>query len=187
MESNFDDDNYHDDDIITFSDHGLYGPWPIEQRPYYFTYTFQEFKASRQEANTKTDPDKVYSLIRDPDQSNFGIAHSGPTDTDKVLLPVRVDTDLNYENPEIKPHSEVRPESMPLKLTVTVSGLQVGVEYNIYRYNDEEKVPTSKFNENAREAVSKVAVVATASTYVMHTSIMSNEKVIYRAVCADAS
>lgn len=40
VQSDYDDDEYHDDDVITFSDHGLYGPWPKSLRPYYFTYRF---------------------------------------------------------------------------------------------------------------------------------------------------
>jgi len=98
-----------------------------------------------------------------------------------------VDTDLNYEKPEIKPHSEERPEAMPLKLTITVSDLQPGVEYVVYRYDDEEKVPTANFNANKSAAVSTVPFTATVSTYNRFASIMSDEKVLFRAVRADAS
>jgi len=186
VQSDFDDDNYHDDDIITFSDHGLYGPWSLDERPYYFTYTFKNFKATRQEANTKTDPGKVYSLVEDPSQSNFGITHTGPIDDDGVLLPVRVDTDVNYEKPQIKPHSEERPAPMGIKLTVTVSGLQPGKSYTLYRYDDEDEVPTKGFNSNAKAALSSTSITAQSGNYVMGTSIMSNEKVIFRAVSVDA-
>lgn len=43
IDSDYDDDMYHDDDVITFDDHGLYGPWPEALRPYYFTYIFKDF------------------------------------------------------------------------------------------------------------------------------------------------
>ncbi len=44
VESNFDDDEYHDSDIITFSDHGLWDPSPQKGPRYYFSYEFSEFQ-----------------------------------------------------------------------------------------------------------------------------------------------
>jgi hypothetical protein len=124
--------------------------------------------------------------VEDPSQSNFGITHTGPIDDDGVLLPVRVDTDVNYEKPQIKPHSEERPAPMGIKLTVTVSGLQPGKSYTLYRYDDEDEVPTKGFNSNAKAALSSTSITAQSGNYVMGTSIMSNEKVIFRAVSVDA-
>jgi hypothetical protein len=39
-----------------------------------------------------------------------------------------------------------RPTPMPLVLTITVSNLEDGVQYILYKYDDEDKVPTSQFN-----------------------------------------
>ena len=159
IDSNFDDDVYHDDDIITLDDHGLYGPWPEALRPYYFSYSFVDFMGDRHDANSKT-TGFVYTLPAVTEYGNYGITHTGPTDVDKVLLPVRVDTDVNYEKPEIKNRSEERPDAMELTLSITVSGLQSGVAYTLYRYRDETDVPTVDFNANSEKAVEKVVFVA---------------------------
>ena len=46
VSSLFDDDLYHEDDVVTIDDHGLYGPWPEALRPYYFSYSFKQFMVS---------------------------------------------------------------------------------------------------------------------------------------------
>lgn len=106
---------------------------------------------------------------------------------DKVLLPVRVDTDVNYEKPEIRNRSEERPEAMELTLTVTVSGLQAGIAYILYRYNDETDVPTVDFNGKASKAIEKINFTASSSTYTAKPVVInSDQKVFYRAVRSDA-
>ena len=76
---------------------------------------------------------------------------------------------------------------MPLALTVTVSQLQTGSAYRLYRYADEDKAPTYQFNANAAAAVEVVDIVLTeGSTYSFTAKILSNQKVIYRAVLVDA-
>ena len=42
---------------------------------------------------------------------------------------------------------------MPLVLTVNVSGLEDGVPYILYKYDNEDHVPTSQFNYNNKWAV----------------------------------
>ena len=44
IESNYDDDNYHDDDIITIADHGLWSPKNIPV--YYFLASFLDYLTS---------------------------------------------------------------------------------------------------------------------------------------------
>lgn len=184
IESLYDDDEYHDDDILTMEDHGLWAPY-VTGPVYYFNYTFKDLKGTRRTANEKNG--NVYTLPAFPSVYNYGIAHKGPVDEDNDLLPVRVDVSDNFEDPSIKNRSEERPEPMPLELTVTVSQLQIGIACRLYRYADENKVPTSRFNANAPAAVEVVDIVLTeGSTYSFMTNILSNQKVIYRAVRADA-
>jgi hypothetical protein len=99
---------------------------------------------------------------------------------------VRIDTNFNYESPAIKDGSQatiilemgtlsftfvfdficqVRPAPMDLVLTATVSGLQNGVHYTMYQYDDETKVPTSKFN--ARRDLSSTYYGFTGSRYIV--------------------
>jgi len=185
VESNYDDDEYHDDDIVTFSDHGLWSP--RRATPYYFSYTFKEVQGNRQQANAKGGP--IYMINNEPKVGNYGNAQTGIVDRDGDCLPILIETNLNYEDPQIGIKSEVRPEAMPLTLTVTVSGLQAGVSYKLYKYNDESLIPEAHFNEHARaHAISAVDITAKEgqTDYRFEERIMSNQKVIYRAVRADA-
>jgi len=186
VESNFDDDDYHDEDIVTFSDHGLWSP--RSGTPYYFSYTFKEVQGTREQANAKGGP--LYMINNEPKVGNYGNAQTGIIDPNHDCLPVLVETSVNYENPQIAVKREERPEAMPLTLTVTVSGMEAGVTYKLYRYNDESLLPEINFNQHARDnAVPSVDLVAKEgqSTYTFDENILSNQKVIYRAVRADAN
>jgi len=100
IQSDYDDDLYHDDDIITMSDHGLWAPtvpgppypYPFDA-PYYFSYSFKEFQKTREQANAKTAG--VYALpISSPSQNyagNFGIAHTGVADTEGATIHVHIE------------------------------------------------------------------------------------------------
>jgi hypothetical protein len=172
---------YSSNDIIYFSDNGLWGI--TNPPPYNFSYPFGSFQASRIQANAKTGP--IYSLANDG--SNYGIAFTGVMDLNGDTYPVRVDTNVNYENPFIKNGSNTRPPSMPLVLTITVSDLQPNVLYNLYRYNDLSKVPNSNFNANAGNAYQNFPIqISSGSSFVMTQGISSNEMAIYRAVKASA-
>jgi len=183
IESDYDDDLYHDDDVITMEDHGLYAEdW--DNPPYYFTYDFKGFIATRKQANNNN---HVYSIPDVPEYGNFGIAHTGIQDNNHDCLPLLVETNVNYEKPPIKNHSEDRPAAMALTLTVTVSKLVPGVQYNLYTYNDENKVPVEAFNAAVSSSVAvKVITGPSSGTFVMTESIMSDAKRIYRCVRADA-
>ena len=85
--------------------------------------------------------------------------------------------------------SEVRPEPMEIELTVTVSGLEPGKKYALYKYDDETKIPESDFNTHREDAVKAydfVGGIDASSTFVVREKIMSNEKAIFRAVHAAA-
>jgi len=172
------DTNYYPDDIIIFSDNGLAGD-PHVPPQYLFKYPFSSFQKSREQANSPNSP--PYSLQNGG--TNYGIALTGISDLQKETLPVRVDTSVNYESPQIADGTSIRPPSMPLTLTVTVSGLTPNVPYNLYRYDDETVVPVSQFNANASSAVECIPIqIQSGSTFVTTRTIQSSDKVFYRAV-----
>lgn len=169
---------YNADDVITFSDHGLWTGTPNGLPQYLFSYSFGAFSASRRKANAARGP--VYSL---PDGGqNYGIAITGVADKYHETVPVRLTTSVNYESPAIAEGSTVRPAAKPVTLTVTVSGLQPGTTYNLYRYSSMAAVPDGSFNANAVKAAQKWTIVPTGATYTMTQTIMSNEVAVYRAV-----
>jgi hypothetical protein len=175
------DPHYYPDDLICFSDNGLWGS--STNPPYRFTYAFGPFEADRETANEKTSP--VYSLSNDA--SNYGIAITGVMDLNGDTLPVRVDTNFNYEIPEIIDGSNTRPSPMPLQLTITVSDLQPEVLYHLYRYNTLDAVPDSEFNANVDAAYEHCDIqISSGSTYTMTEEIQSDEIAVYRAVSATA-
>jgi hypothetical protein len=193
VESRYDDNEYHADDVLTFSDHGLWAPlvpgppfpYPYDA-PYLFSYAFGDAIATREEANLPTA--SVYSVpfASASTTSNFGVAHSGPTDkSGGDLVPVHVAIDVNYEAPQIGIRSEVRPASMVLVLNVTVAAPAAGVEYTLYRYDDEAKVPTSNFNALNNSAVASYRFLG-PQPFQITESILSDEKVFFRAVRSDA-
>jgi hypothetical protein len=173
---------YYSTDIITFNDNGLWTGTPSGQPQYVFSYPFESFEATRRQANSKTG--NVYSVSSDG--SNYGIAITGVIDQDRETVPVSVATNLNYEKPAIKNRSNARPSPEPLTLTVTVSGLQPGTSYNLYRYNSMASVPNTAFNANAPQAYEHWAISATSSSYTMTENIESSDEAIYRAVPASA-
>lgn len=189
-ESDFDDDEYHENDIITIADHEVYPKNPFESPPCYFTYivNMAGWISNRTEANNPA-TGYIYTL---PQRSfsvrNFGIAQTGIIDINKECLPVTVATDKNFEQPQIKPYSEERPKPMPLVLTITVSNVEDGVDYIIYRYDDEKKIPTHSFNKNKANAKEIFEFKGDTSTkYQLIQNIMSDDKCIYRAVRADSN
>jgi len=178
------DASYYDDDVIVFSDNGLYTP-DGEPVPYIFKYPFGCFQKTRQDANESSAPPYSLALLTE-DVKNYGIALTGIV-TDGSTLPVQVATNVNYEHPEISDGSTVRPSPMPLKLTVTVSGLEPGVRYKLYRYDIMENVPNGQFNKYASSAVQPPRDILADSTSMSYIDAnMSDEVAVYRAVKASA-
>jgi hypothetical protein len=175
------DTRYYRDDVIYFSDNGL---WGNPNNPTYkFHYAFGPFQKSRAQANNPKG--SIYSLSNDG--RNYGIAILGVIDVQGDTLPVRVATNVNYEKPAIKNGSTIRPKPMPLVLTVTVSNLKPGIDYILYRYNKLEAVPKSKFNAQAANACQKWHIkISSGSTYSIKQSIESDDIAVYRAVKASA-
>lgn len=175
------DPNYYGDDVLYFSDNGLWGS--ATNPPYDFSYSFDSFQASRKEANAKKGA--IYSLA--DDGSNYGIVILGVNDLHGDTVPVRVSTNVNYEKPEIVDGSNNPPAPMPITLTITLSDLQPNVAYNLYKYNNFNSVPDSQFNANASKAYKKWKVqISSGNTYVFSEQIQSNEVAVYRAVKATA-
>lgn len=184
IESQFDDDEYHAEDILTLEDHGLWNP--VKTGPtYLFNYTFADFQGTRTSANAKEGP--IYTLPSSV--PNYGITHTGVTDTQGVLVPVAVATNVNSEEPQIKKNSEARPAATNLVLTITVSGLETGIKYVMYWYNDESAVPVESFNANSKtnDAIHKKYsfTAGNGGTFVVMENILSSDKAIFRALRAD--
>lgn len=173
------DPAYHGEDVIFFSDNGL---WCEHTDPQYiFHYGFDAFQADRVDANQPNG--SVYSLCNNG--KNYGLAVTGVIDLNGETLPVRVATNFNCEEPEIDDGSNQRPAPTPLTLTITVSNLVPNVRYTLYRYNKLENVPNSQFNAHADDAHESWPIqISSGSTFVMTEQIQSDEIAVYRAVKA---
>ncbi len=189
---------YDDNDIIVFSDNGLYTPG--NSIPFYHQFRMQPdnavvaaypFLGDRHTANNING--NIYSVLKlvagnNTQHRNYAIAITGVEDPDNVTKSVRVTTDLNYEVPAIGSDSNTRPTAMSLNLSVTVSDLQPNVTYNLYTYDHESKVPTANFNQNAANATSVKGITITeGDSYSFSMAITSDQKVFFRAVEAAAN
>lgn len=175
------DFSYYPDDIIIFSDNGLWSGNDPKNPPFIFSYSFDSFQATRQQANDPNGP--VYSLSNDG--TNYGIALTSVADLNGETLPVTVETNRNDEMPEIAKNSAIPPAPMPLILDITIYGLEPNVEYNLYRYNDLAKAPNEHFNAQAGNAYQSWSFqISSGSTYSITEQINSDEIAVYRAVKA---
>jgi hypothetical protein len=177
------DFQYHDSDELYFSDNGLLGDDTASNSPYFLNVRFSDIQKSRVTANLPSAP--FYSIAQS--QKNYGFAVIGVVDRDNETLPVRLTTSHNFEFPEIKNKTTQRPKPAPLTLSITVSGLKPGVEYNLYRYSRVEQVPQGSFNANAKNADKKWFISHTSgTTFTTSETLMSNEMAFYRAVPVSA-
>lgn len=173
-----DTNTYYNDDEIIFSDNGLYGD--SSNPPYIFSYPFQYFQNSRKNANSKNG--NIYSLPNSG--SNYGIFINSIFDENHETFPIRIDTNINYESPEIKDGSSIRPKPMKLTLTVTVSSLTMNTYYACYRYNNLVNIPNSDFNSFPSKAIGTYFFQANATSYSWKINILSDEVVAFRCVKA---
>ena len=173
---------YYADDVLTFNDNGLWTGTPDGQPQNVFTIGFGAFAATRQQANAQTAP--VYSLNNGLD---YGIAITGIIDLSRETVPVRLATSVNAESPAIVNGSNTRPAATPVTLTITMSDLNPGTTYTLYRYASMAAVPDSNINANAASAAQQWTItIPSGSTYTMTQTIMSNEVAVYRAVAVGA-
>ena len=206
VQSNYgDNDLYHDEDVITISDHALWNPLITDEPRYLYSYTFKEFQGNRRQANSANG--NLYTLPNDPSVGNCGITHTNVIASDTTLLPVKLETNFNYEKPEIGYLSNDRPTPMDIQVTVTVGNIQQGIEYKLYKYDDERKVPTSQFNTVSPSIAVKTWTVLADSqqqqegveiksvknslggedlVFSVTDKILSSDKAIYRCVPSSA-
>lgn len=179
------DPTYYGDDQVGFSDNGL---WENQNTPvYYFNYSFDPFQASRSDANKPTAATYSLPICTSTNSiANYAIAIQGVADLNGDTLPVRIETDYNFENPPIDMNSNTRPASMPINLTVTVSNLEPLVPYNLYRYNNLASVPESEFNAHASQAYEKRSFQVRGTSFTVVDTIQSSDIAVYRCVRASA-
>ncbi|MBA8881842.1 hypothetical protein [Phyllobacterium myrsinacearum] len=173
---------YDGNDVITFSDNGLYTGSDRSADKLYRS-SFEAFQADRRQANSKSRP--LYSLRRSG--GNYGLAVKGVMDRDGQTLPVRVSTNRNYEKPSMNEGSNARPAPMKLTLTVKVSGLKPGVSYTLYRYDNFKSVPDASFNTHAANASKNWPIkIQSGSSFTVKEEISSDQSAIFRAVPSTA-
>jgi hypothetical protein len=177
-----DTSTYYADDVLIFSDNGLYGTPPKVPYPYLFNYTFSAFQNTRKQANDKKA--NLYSLPNTA--SNYGLAISGIKDAKKETIPVRVDTSVNFESPEIGRNSDTRPASTAVTLTITITNTATdSTSFVLYKYTSLSAVPDSDFAAHASSAASKQTLqIAKGASYVLTEVIQSSEVAVYRCVKA---
>ena len=175
---------YLADDRITIEDHGIWTDPGSTVPPFFFSFPAGTLQATRQQANAASAP--VYSLASDT--PNYGIAITGVLDTDRVTLPVRLTTSASSETPDMGDNATARPTSKPVTLTVTISNVTPGVDYNLYRYASMASVPDARFNGAAGQAAEKTAFTITSgTTYTTSVAIASSDVAVFRAVPASAA
>ena len=172
----------YESDVIHFSDNGLYS-W-TNYMPYHFSYRLDSFQQSRSGANNPKSP--IYS-VKLGRGANYGIAIKGVADRDGVTIPVLVTTNTNTENPAILDKSNNAPKAIPLELTVRVSIPNQNESYNLYMYDQFQKVPESMFNSSASKAVKVWKIPPNSGPfYEIKVSILSNAVAVFRAVSTKA-
>ena len=177
-------DTYIDSDVIVISDNGLYGPFGNPQvYPFFYYYELKGFQGTRRQANNPKGP--VYMLKNVP--RNYGITIEGVLDLDAVTIPVSLTSNTNYE-PDIGHHSNKRPAPIDIQLTATVSIPDQTVAYNLYRYDDFNKVPVAGFNAAAANAVQAWVIPSgLGPTMTVVVDAKSDQTVVFRTVPASAS
>ncbi len=172
----------YESDVIHFSDNGLYS-W-TNYMPYHFSYRLNSFQQSRSGANNPKSP--IYS-VKLGRGANYGIAIKGVADRDGVTIPVMVTTNTNAENPAILDKSNNAPKATPLELTVRVSVPNQKESYNLYMYDQFQKVPESMFNSAASKAVKVWKIPPNSGPFFeIKVSILSNAVAVFRAVSTKA-
>lgn len=172
---------FHASDVIRFSDNGLWAP--DDDPVYRFAHRFGPFRKTRAAAN---DPDgSIYSLAKVG--RSYGVAITGVADRDGVTIPVRLETSVDSEIPEMKNRSDAPPPPTPLELTAVVTIPDRSQAYRLYLYDDFAEVPDAGFNQHADRAVRVWEIPpGTGLRFEAMISILSNEVAVFRAVPVSA-
>lgn len=177
------------DDIIMLMDNGLYTPNGNNNIPYFYQFTISKFLKSRTQANNGN---QIYSLLQLPKnqnkkggylKNNFGMVITGVMDPKNETLPVTVTDNAIAELPKMESDGCLRPAANNITLTITVSGLAPGKQYNLYLYKDETLVPASDFKKNSGKPW-KTFSVKSGSTKTYTLNAKSSDKLFFRAVPA---
>ena len=171
------DRRYRPTDAIAFSDNGLDGSAAPSSAM--FRYAFQAFQRSRGQAN---DPDApAYSLLDRP--MNYATAVTGVRDPDGVTIPVRLTSSSDGEGAQDGDRLEAPPAPRAIDLTATVTIPDASRGYNVYLYDDFDKVPVRDFNASAANAVQSWTIPpGSGATWSKTISTMSNQTRVFRAV-----
>lgn len=136
-------------DVVSYSDNGLYGPFGDPPAyPFLYSTRLRHFAGTRRQANNPDGP--VYLLSNHA--PNFAIAVEGPLDLDGVTIPVQVSASADRE-PPIADGSTEPPVPAPLTLTAAVEIPDTSRGYQLYLYDDFDRVPVANFNAAAATAV----------------------------------
>jgi len=113
------DSTYYPDDVIIFSDHGLYTP-DDGNPPFIYSQVCGDFARSRAQANDPSAP--AYSL---PDTQQYAGVFTGRASS----LPLYLRSATNSELPEISGNAQ--PESLPLVITAYIDNLDAAANYQL--------------------------------------------------------
>jgi hypothetical protein len=166
-------------DVITFSDNGLYGPFGDPPTyPFLYSFRLRHFTGTRRQANNPNGP--LYLLSNKA--PNFAIAIEGPLDLDGVTVPVRLAASTNQE-PPITDGSNEPPVPGPLTLTATVEITDTSSAYNLYLYDDFDRVPVANFNAMAASAAQSWHIPPNSgNTYSVSLRTSTGATAVFRAV-----
>ena len=228
--SNYNDSDFHPEDVLTFSDHGLYSggvagvggySWRSNQRTAASTvplwnYTFGSgIVKTRAECDAQTTYPYCIPNPQSPGSGgSWAVAYLGSLDTQ--LFPVSLTTNVVSEGgmdgmkdpancpgrsaPDytccdgcLPEGSYNRPSGSTKKhiLTLLVSGLQIGQQYNLYRFNSWQQLnPTSippKPTDFSKyyQAIETNSFTAADSTYTTTYTAEAGEQVVFRAGVAN--
>ncbi len=158
--------NYSDNDTITFYDNFT----PAQS----YTRTFGSFfDTRRMNRNGAT-----YDLCL-PKNVDYGDAITGIEDYYDECYPVKLAVNCNDE-----PNPDEGESPVNMAATVTVSGLTVGNDYMLLRYDDTDDIPSYNFADSVDDALSVIYFTATAATMTFNDTIWSDDLAVYR--CCDA-
>jgi hypothetical protein len=137
---------------------------------------------------------------------NYGIAITGLSTffNNKTTVPISINVNKNYEFPSTIDQSQdspyyiisnIRPNSISLILTVTVSELIIGETYSIYKFNDVYSInydntdiinistASNNFNLSVNQQVNNDTFpfyfTATDTTFIFKDNITSDQQAIY--------
>lgn len=158
---------YSNNDTLTFYDN--FTP----AQPY--TRTFGTLYDTR----SMNDNGDNYDLCL-PKNVDYGDAITGVEDYYDECFPVKLAVNCNDE-----PNPDENEAAVNMNATITITGLTIGDEYMLLRYDDTDDIPSYNFADSDDDALSVVYFTATASTKTLYDTIWSDDLAVYRCVEAE--